>query len=148
MPVVRISDELFKEVQKYAEPLVDSFETALWKALLAGRTNSVETHIKRKPRSTGNLTPPKEFWKPILETLVEKGGQTSVEEVVKSLERKMKSQLKPGDYELNRDGTAKWVKQVHFQRLAMVHEGLLGSDSHRGVWAITNQGRQWLSEHQ
>lgn len=31
MPVVRISDKLFKEVQKWAEPLVDDFESTLWK---------------------------------------------------------------------------------------------------------------------
>ena len=66
----------------------------------------------------------------------------------KRMKRKMENQLKLGDNELNRDGTAKWVKAVHFQRLAMVHEGLLASDSPRGIWAITNQGRRWLSEHQ
>ena len=41
MPVVRISDELFKEIQKYAEPIVDTFESALWKALKVRRGNDV-----------------------------------------------------------------------------------------------------------
>jgi len=147
MPVVRISEELFKEIQKYAEPLVDNFETALWKALQLARNNGTGTSTKRKSRTTRNLTPQKDFWKPILETLVDEGGQVDVQEVVEGVERKMKNQLKPGDNELNRDGTAKWVKAVHFQRLAMVHEGLLASNSPRGIWAITDQGRRWLSEH-
>jgi len=147
MPVVRISEELFKKIQEYAEPLVDNFETALWKALQSARKNSTGTSIKHKPRTAQDLTPQKDFWKPILETLVDEGGQAKVQEVVEGVERKTKNQLKPGDNELNRDGTAKWVKAVHFQRLAMVHEGLLANDSPRGTWAITAQGRQWLPEH-
>jgi len=146
MPVVRISEELFKEVQKYAEPLVDNFETALWKALRAhGRLSSVRIN-KRSSRGAGELTPPGEFWKPILEALVERGGQASRVEVHKTVEKKMNGQLKPGDYKLNRDGTTKWSKQVDYQRLAMVHEGLIQSSSLWGIWEITDKGKQWLSQ--
>lgn len=145
MPVVRISDELFREVQKYAEPLVDNFETALWKALQPSRKNMVVTPSRRKSRSPGDTTPQKHFWKPVLETLVENGGQAPAKEVVKGVERKMGDQLKPGDRKLNIGGEEKWVKAVHFQRLAMVHEGLLANYSTRGIWTITDQGRQWLS---
>lgn len=146
MPVVRISEELFKEVQKYAEPLVDNFETALWKALRAhGRLSSVRTN-KRSSRGTGELTPPRKLWKPILEALAERGGQASRAEVHGTVEKKMNGELKPGDYKLNRDGTTKWSKQVDYQRLAMVHEGLLQSSSLRGIWEITARGKQWLSQ--
>lgn len=140
MPVVRISEELFKEVQKYAEPLVDDFESALWKALGKNRKSKKPT-----PRGAGELTPQREFWKPILETLVEMGGQGSRQEVHKAVERKTKDRLRPGDYELNRDGTAKWNKAVDYQRLAMVREGLMARNTPRGIWRITDQGRQWLS---
>ena len=143
MPVVRISEELFKEVQKYAEPLVDNFETALWKALRSRRPGAV-VGKEHRPRRT-ELTPPREFWKPLLEALVERGGQASRAEVHKAVEKKMNNRLKPGDYELNRDGTTKWGKQLDYQRLAMVHEGLLKSNSPRRVWEITDKGRQWLS---
>ena len=33
--VVRVSEELFKEMQKYAIPLKDTFEDAVWKAIEA-----------------------------------------------------------------------------------------------------------------
>jgi len=147
MPVVRISEDLFKEVQKYAEPLVDNFETALWKALASHRKLSSVRSNRRSSRGPGELTPPGDFWKPILEALIERGGQASRAEVHKAVEKKLNGQLKPGDYELNRDGTTKWSKQVDYQRLAMVHEGLLQSNSPRGIWEITDQGRQWLSRH-
>jgi len=140
MPVVRISEELFKEVQKYAEPLVDDFESALWKALGRNRKSKKPT-----PRGTGELTPQGEFWKPILEALVEMGGQGSRQEVLRAVERKMKGRLKPGDYERNKDGTTKWSKAVDFQRKAMVLEGLMAMNTPRGIWKITDQGKQWLS---
>jgi hypothetical protein len=147
MPVVRISEELFKEVQKYAEPLVDNFETALWKALNAHRGLTPAKSGKSSSRVSGELTPRGALWRPILEALVGSGGQASRPEVHKFVERKMKEQLKPGDWKYNLDGTTKWSKQVDFQRLAMVHKGLLADNSRRGIWAITDKGRQWLSEH-
>lgn len=143
MPVVRISEELFKEVQKYAEPLVDSFETALRKALGLRSQKPVGPNEHGQSR----LTPPKDFWKPLLEVLVDRGGRASRAEVHKAVENKMKDRLTPGDYEQNLDGTAKWSKQLDYQRLAMVHEGLLESNSPRGAWEITGSGHRWLSQH-
>ena len=143
MPVVRISEELFKEIQKYAEPLVDNFETALWKALKANkRVKNENIFVKEKSQ----ITPQKYFRIPILEVLHQAGGQQYVENVEKTFEQKMKNKLLPGDYETNKDGYPKWKKAVHFQRLAMVHEGLLANNSPRGVWVITEKGKQWLSE--
>ena len=146
MRVVRISDELFKEVQKYAEPIVDNFETALRKALKSVNKGDVEMTLKTKSAKTENLTPQKEFWVPILETIVAKGGKADAQAVVDGVESRMKQRLKAGDYETNQDGTAKWFKAVHFQRLAMVHEGLLECNSPRGIWQITDMGKHWLSQ--
>lgn len=151
MRVVRISDELFREVQKYAEPLVDSFDTALWKALGARKEGSISIpdRIATLPRRTMtrravNVTNQKEFRRPMLQSIVERGGKATAEEVVGDVERKLKDRLKPEDYEPNLDGKAKWFKAVHFQRLAMVHDGLLSRYSPRGIWEITDLGKQWL----
>ena len=147
MPVVRISDDLFKEVQKYAEPLIDNFETALWKALQKNRNPKLTRTRKAKTRAVGELTNPSDFWKLILNVLVDRGGRAKRQDVHGDIELKMKNRYKPGDLETNRDGTMKWSKQVDYQRLAMVHEGLLKKDSSRGNWEITENGRQWLSAH-
>lgn len=150
MPVVRISEELFKEVQKYAEPLVDNFETALWKALRKNGNNAAPQPArvrKAKSHAIGELTHPADFWKLILDALVERGGQASRQEVHDNIAQRMKARFKPGDLEVNRDGTLKWNKQVDYQRLAMVHKGLLQKDAPRGNWEITENGRQWLSNH-
>jgi hypothetical protein len=150
--VVRISEELFEEVKRYAEPLVDNFESALWKALRLAKSTPDKKVIaakQRKPRTraTGELTSQDEFRKPILEALVEKGDRASREEVHKAVERKMKDLLKTGNYELNRDGTTKLEKGIDYARLKLVHDGLLKRGSPRGIWEITEEGKQWLSSH-
>ena len=148
MPVVRISEALFQEVQKYAEPLVDNFESALWKALRSVKPDKEKTPVKFKKsrsRATGDLTPQEEFKRPILAALVERGGRASRPEIHTDVERKMKDLLKPGNYELNRDGTTKLAKGIDWARLRLVHEGLLQKNSPQGVWEITDEGRHWLS---
>ncbi|MFA5064658.1 MAG: winged helix-turn-helix domain-containing protein [Dehalococcoidia bacterium] len=147
MPVVRISEELFKEIQKYAEPLVDNIETTLWKILKSVNQNGELTHVRSYSRKTLDVTPQKEFWRPILETLTSKGGTANAQTVVEGVESRMRASFKAGDYKTNADGTAKWVKAVHFQRLSMVHQGLIDRNSPRGVWQITEKGRQWLLHH-
>lgn len=144
MPVVRISEELFREIQEYAEPLVDDFESALWKVLKLSKRNPVEMPKRVELSARKDVTPQKMFRKTILETLVELGGRGDAQQVLRMVEQKMKGQMKPGDYAPNRDGFPKWEKAVHFQRLTMVHEGFLASNSPRGIWEITNAGRKWL----
>lgn len=147
MPVVRISDELFHEVQKYAEPLIDNFESALWKALRKNESMHSVGQRKARSRAFGELTSPATYWKLILEALVARGGRARRQEIHDDIEHKMKGQFKPGDTEKNLDGTLKWNKQVDYQRLAMVREELLRNDSPLGVWEISESGRQWFSSH-
>lgn len=142
MPVVRISDELFREIQKYAEPLVDNFETALWKALKANNENKKTINKQNKVSKT---TPQKLLWKPILLVLIEKGGKAESINIINGVKEKMKHQLNEADFRTNSDGTLKIDKAIHFQRLAMIHEGLLKDDSRRGIWEISEIGKQWIS---
>jgi hypothetical protein len=154
MPVIRISDALFKEVQKFAEPLVDDFETAMWKILqLTDRKQqSPEVlkvgHIKTTSRRVLSFegTPQNHFRIPILESVQELGGDAPASEVCERVESNMKSVLKPADYQNLRDGTQRWFKSVNFQRLWLVSNGLLDSNAPRGTWRITERGKQWLKQ--
>jgi len=38
----------------------------------------------------------------------------------------------------------RWRNAAQWARNAMVNEGLLASDSPRGVWEVTAAGRKWL----
>ena len=147
MPVIRISEELFQEIQKYAEPLVDNVETAIWKAI--GKQRTINNVISRKPKTKafGELTSPIVFRRIILETLVKHGGMASRLEVHDDIRNQMVGSFKPGDTERNSDGTLKWEKRVDFLRLSMVNEGLLKEESPRGIWEISDRGKLWLSKN-
>lgn len=146
MRVVRVDDEVWEELKKRAVHLGLVFATP--NTVLRKVLGLEEKSKARRQRVPGKLTPQGEFWKPMLEALVEMGGQGFRQEVHEAVERKMEDRLKPGDHELNRaDGTTKWSKAVDFQRLKMKHEGLIAANTPRGIWKITEQGRRWLSQH-
>ena len=87
MPVVRVSEQLFKEIQKYAEPLVDDFESTLWKILKKADPNLVLNNEVKTPIIKGDTTPQVMFWRPVLESLVELGGEAPANKVVEKVEK-------------------------------------------------------------
>ena len=104
---------------------------------------------RRQPGITGRLarglrTPRDAFRRPILEVLVELGGQGTVSEVLRLVEKKVTST--PYDHErLPSDPRiTRWKNTAQCCRLLMVQEGLLEGNSPRGVWEITKRGRAAL----
>lgn len=152
MPVIRVDEEVFEELKKQAVHFGLVFEppNVVLRALLGLDVRKFPAQPPTSGmgvRASGKTTSQKEFWLPILEAIEERGGKAARPEVHKAVEAKMKNILKPGDYELNIDGTPKWVKAVDYQRLAMVHEGLLERGNGTGIWKITQIGRNWLVKH-
>ena len=80
--------------------------------------------------------------------LEEAGGRGTVQEVLEQIERRMKHRLKRVDWETLSDGrTIRWHNTAQWARSDMVKQGLLASDSPRGVWEINEAGRAYLREH-
>jgi len=53
--------------------------------------------------------------------------------------------LKPADFEsLNDEHDIRWVTNVRFARQNLIERGCLRSDSPRGIWEITDRGREYL----
>lgn len=102
---------------------------------------------KRLPR--GQRTPEKAYRLPILRALVALGGEARVQEVLERVFTEMKSHLKPVDLKPlpSNPKMPRWQNTAMWERVKMVNEGLLRSDSPRGVWAITERGRAYLSQH-
>ncbi len=91
------------------------------------------------------FTPVKAYWAPILSALVDAGGSAHGNQVIERVGEKMKGILKPKDYESLSSGVdIRWRNRVAWQRFNMTRQGLLRSDSPRGVWEITPEGRKWL----
>jgi len=97
--------------------------------------------------SKGEKTPCQTFRIPILEALVELGGKGKIDEILEKVERKMKHILKSVDYEKLPSGEqVRWQNTAQWERYNMVQDGLLRSDSPKGIWEITEKGRKFLED--
>jgi hypothetical protein len=89
----------------------------------------------------------KEYWRSILQSLVEMGGRGRREEVIDAAGKNMAGILTPADYEMLVDSPViRWRSRVVLQASNMQTQGLIKKDSPRGLWEIADEGRKWLEE--
>jgi hypothetical protein len=100
----------------------------------------------RLPR--GLRTPENAFRRPILEALVELGGKARASKVLDLVEEKMKTILKEVDFETlpSSPREPRWRNTCQWCRMILVQEGLMRSDSPRGIWEISELGRRELEK--
>jgi restriction system protein len=97
----------------------------------------------------GTITTHEDFYVPLLQALLNLGGSGKTQKVVDEVGKLVKGKLKPKDFELLKTGseTVRWRNKVMWSRNNLVHQlGYMKSDSPRGVWAISEKGRVWLSK--
>ena len=134
----KVSD-LRKEWLNIFGPVIAKRDTARRKK----RSGQAAERLKR-----GLRTPEENFRIPILQALVDLGGSAPVDQVLDKVEEKMRTQLNVYDRQpLPSDpNQTRWRNTAQWARNGMLREGLLAADSPRGVWQITQAGREWLAE--
>lgn len=97
----------------------------------------------------GQRTLNQEFRIPILKALVALGGSGESRRVIEKVESEMRDILTPVDYKMLPSGVMpRWENTAHWERYVMVRrDGLLRSDSPRGLWEITEEGRKYLANY-
>ena len=77
------------------------------------------------------------------------GGKVEMKEVLKKVKDKMKHKLNQYDFEglPSNPAQERWENTAQWCRNTLVKEGLLSSNSPRGIWEITSEGRKYLIEH-
>ena len=108
------------------------------------------SHVAESTTESGEFTPVFAYWRPILEVLVEMGGYGERGNVVDTVGEKMKGILKPADYgKLPKSGWIRWRNRVAWQasNMRQPEQGLIKNSSPRGVWEITDAGREWLDNN-
>lgn len=148
MPVIRVSDQVYRELQRRAEPFVDTPDTVIARLLGIARAQAFGPVPgragARKP--SGDTTPRSEYRLPILRALERLGGRGLTREVLRLVEDRMRTSLTPADREMLPSGQReRWRENAEFERLEMVRDGLLASGSPRGTWEITDAGREYLA---
>jgi len=88
----------------------------------------------------GVRTPERAFRRPILEALKELGGRGSVDDVLRRVEAKVSGKLTEFDRKPLPTGGIRWRNTAMWCRKHLVIEGLLSSDSPRGIWELSPKG--------
>lgn len=167
----RINDESSKAMQagdyETAKAVIDFGERLLvfqtrveglageWEELEERRdasTPEVQAIVSKRffgRRKKGELTPQSEYFRPILEALVEMGGSGDCKDIIAKVGEKMKSTLRPQDYEHRKSTGALlvWVNNTQWARDEMAnHDGRMKPKKKTGIWEISEKGRKWLKE--
>jgi hypothetical protein len=90
-----------------------------------------------------------DFCQHILEVLVEMGGKGRTKDVLDKVGQKMKSILRPKDYETHKSDAhqIRWRNTAQWARNHMVNEdGRMKKGSPNGLWEISDKGRECLNK--
>lgn len=145
MPTIRISDETWERLKRWAVPLEDTPDDAVRKVLdAAERIKGTKPETpKPKPVARRKL-PQKEFRMPLMEAVYELGGSASTKELRSILGERMKPRLSDADFELVATGEPRWWNAICWERNDLVKEGLFRRDSARGIWELSERGVKFV----
>ena len=102
--------------------------------------NIEPTHAQKQ----GLRTPNQAFQLPILQALIQLSGSAPIQIVLDRVHEMMKDQLNDYDYQSlpSNPHVVRWENNAQWARFKLVNEGYLASDSPRGIWEITEAGRE------
>ncbi|MGC8541939.1 MAG: winged helix-turn-helix domain-containing protein [Phycisphaerae bacterium] len=122
-----------------------------WDGLAAAAERQEDEDVRSQRRNLGKLrrgqrTPESAYYQAILQALDQMGGGGKVADVLARVLQIMKPRLKDVDYDPLASGpdNPRWRNAAQWARNSMIGEGLLKADSPRGVWEISDRGRQSL----
>jgi hypothetical protein len=154
MPTIRIDPEVFEGLKKLAEPFVDT-PSAVIRRLLAEKGVLGPKPAKTRPLGaasaaperalTSDLTPQPVYEKFLLAVLGRDfAGQGEKRAVTKAVIEKMVRQgfVGPADLELVATGETKAENTITWARNALKNRGLVVRGSKRGIWELTEDGRE------
>lgn len=109
------------------------------------RRSTAKKSGNSKPRAArGSLLPESEYEEPLLRALVARGGSAPASELIEDLGVSLDGMLTPADREVLDSGLVRWKNRVQFVRLKLVQAGQIKKDSPRGIWEVTDAGRDRL----
>lgn len=128
-------------------------------ATLAAATGAVDKK-KDQPSNSGGRgavpsrlrpgirTPQDTYYRPILQAISEMGGRARTAQVVSRVGELLKGVLTDEDYRPipTNPNMIRWRNGAEWARYLLVRQGLMRSDSPRGIWEISDAGRQFLAK--
>jgi len=129
--------EIPEKFRSYVAERLPSIEIPPKRDIVAGER-------RRERAARGELTPEAEYDLPILEALVEMGGGGSKQQVLEKVYAKLRNRLTRKDLEMTPSGTeVRWNNRAAWGRFQLIRKGYLKKGSPRGIWEITDAGREF-----
>lgn len=167
-PSVELDEDIYEYLKSQAEPFTDTPNTVLRRLLrldgtsegVGKRAGSDGTAPRREPAArvkkrgstrksgqrtrapSGTLLPEQRYELPLLHALIEAGGEAPYREVVEFVGRALSDELMPADHQTLASGGIRWHSRLQFVRLRLVERGEMDREAPRGIWRITEAGRQ------
>jgi hypothetical protein len=108
------------------------------------KDNARKGSVKRRRAPSNALLSEKAYELPLLDVLDKAGGRLPTREAVAAVGERVADQLMPMDHDVMDQGQERWEMRVQFTRLRLVEAALLEKKSPRGVWEISDAGRERL----
>lgn len=117
---------------------------------IAGNCPAVPQKDAPQKQKRQKKTQQTEYFVPILETLVSGGGRMKTNDVLNQVFEKVKDRLLPYDLKPLKSNPAmpRWRNTAQWGRNSLRELGYMRSDSPKGIWEISDQGREWLRQQQ
>ena len=169
-PQIDVDDEVFDLLKENAEPFVDTPNLVLRRLLGLDSEDDLQPPDRAVPSDTtpqpkqksrqpkrrvrrgsgghsraprGSLLPETEYELPILRALAaQPGGRAAAREVLEQIGPELGDRLTELDLQPIKTGAMRWHNRAQFARLSLVKAGQLAPDSPRGMWEITEAGRE------
>lgn len=151
MKSIELSESTYRLLLQQATSFEDRPEDVILRLLnssakfIPASKSEVKTGGRAAP---GSILPVESYWIPLLQVLQEAGGEAPSTEAIDALEEKMKDVLGDRDRGRLESGEIRWRNRVRFARLRMKERGLISDTSRRGIWAITDLGREYLASQE
>lgn len=125
--------------------MVDSTQSDVPREQSLAHARKVDGRARSRARS-GEILAMDAYHLPILQALIDLGGQASSRQVLDRVGLLMYDELEGKDLEKQESGEIRWRYRAQMSRLAMVKEKLLDNEAPRGTWKLTEKGRQRVSQ--
>ena len=168
---IDVDEDVYGSLRASAEPFVDTPNSVLRRLLgLDTPSASAAAAIQQRPRpeaprpspkagakgrkaksskpraAAGTLLPEQEYERPLLQALVDAGGSAPSKQLIERVGELIGERLTEQDRESLSSGGVRWQSRIQFVRLRLIERGLMQKDTPRGIWAITDSGKELVTE--
>lgn len=165
---IDVDEEVYGALGANAEPFVDTPNSVLRRMLgldgaptvaaaetrprpstprVAAKAGTKGRKVKSpRPRAAaGTLLPEQEYERPLLQALVDAGGSAPSKQLIERVGELIGDKLTAQDRESLSSGGVRWQSRIQFVRLRLIERGLMQKDTPRGIWAITDSGKELVT---